>query len=222
MLCSGAPSIAACGSHARPSPLGEAEQDGGIENIHDDLERESVFHRRALEAVASARVQLGALGVPTRRPDDYYAEMVKNDAHMRKVKDKLLHEKRELEAKAERRREREAKRFGKQVQAERLKERKQQQKASMGLLQRMKKRGSGVTADDVLAEEPNWGGSPAARGANKGRGGANASRRRAHKEAKFGFGGRKRGSKRNDAKSSSDMAAYRTPRKPGQRATRGR
>ena len=181
-----------------------------------------MFHRRALEAVAAARVQLGALGVPTRRPDDFYAEMVKNDVHMRKVKDKLLFEQRQLDAKAERRREREAKRYGKAVQAERLKERKQQQKASMGLLQRMKKRGAGVSASDVLADEPDWG--TPGQGGNgeqhqqrrRNGGGGNASRKKAaHKEAKFGFGGRKRGSKRNDAQSAADMSGYRAPRKQG-------
>lgn len=197
-----------------------------IANIQDDLERESVFHRRAQEAVASARVQLGALGVPTRRPDDFYAEMVKNDVHMRKVKDKLLFEQRQLDAKAERRREREAKRYGKAVQAERLKERKQQQKASMGLLQRMKKRGAGVSASDVLADEPDWDalgqGSNAERQQRRREGGSgNAARRRAHKASKYGFGGRKRGSKRNDAQSTADVSGYRVPRKQGERGGRG-
>lgn len=160
--------------------------------------------------------------MPTRRPDDFYAEMMKNDAHMRKVKDKLLFEQRELEAKGERRREREAKRYGKAVQAERLKERKQQQKDSMGLLQRMKKRGAGVSATDVLADEPDWG-EPGQRGGQRqGRGdGQGGSKRQAHKAAKFGFGGPKRGSKRNDAASAADVSGYRTPHKPGQRGRGG-
>jgi rRNA-processing protein EBP2 len=209
---------------------GDAAEDGEIANVQDDLERESVFHRRALDAVAAARSKLGALGVPTRRPDDFYAEMMKNDAHMRKVKDKLLFEQRELEAKGERRREREAKRYGKAVQAERLKERKQQQKDSMGLLQRMKKRGAGVSASDVLADEPDWGEpgrqpgrAPQRQGRGGRQGGAGRGRggRSAHKEAKFGFGGPKRGSKRNDAASAADVSGYRTPSKPGQRGRGG-
>jgi rRNA-processing protein EBP2 len=125
--------------------------------VDDDIARETVFHRRALAAVLAAGAHLVAAGIPVRRPDDYYAEMVKNDAHMRKVKDKLFFEQRELEAKAERRRDRDNKQYGKQVQVEKLKERKAQQKADMGLLQRMKKRGAGASATDIMPEEPDWG-----------------------------------------------------------------
>ena len=204
---------------------GDAEQDGVIADVQDDLERESTFHRRALSAVTAARSQLAAMGVPTRRPDDYYAEMVKNDGHMRKVKDKLLFEQRQLDAKAERRRERDGKRYGKEVQAERLKERKAQQKSDMGLLQRMKKRGTGTSATDILPEEPDWGAPDlgASRGGrfggrsggrDSGRGGRGGKLRQ-HKDSKFGFGGRKKGSKRNDAMSSADMEGFRPARRGG-------
>jgi hypothetical protein len=123
--------------HATLTPLAPTQvaDDGSekdaIPNVDDDVARESVFHQRALAAVVAAGAQLAAAGVPVRRPDDYYAEMVKNDAHMRKVKDKLLFEQRQLDAKAERRRDRENKQYGKQVQAEKLKERKAQQKSDM-------------------------------------------------------------------------------------------
>ena len=42
------------------------------------------------EALASAELglrKMEQLGVAVRRPDDYFAEMVKNDDHMRKVCD---------------------------------------------------------------------------------------------------------------------------------------
>ncbi len=201
---------------------GDAEQDGMIADVQDDLERESAFHRRALGAVTFARSKLAALGVPVRRPDDYYAEMVKNDAHMRKVKDKLLFEQRQVEAKAERRRERENKRYGKEVQAERQKERKAQQKADMGLLQRMKKRGTGISATDILPEEPDWGAPDFGAGRQRGgRGRGRGRQQRQHKDSKFGFGGRKKGSKRNDASSTADMAGFRPPRASGSRGGRG-
>lgn len=157
-----------------PRAQADAEADGAVADVNDDLERESAFHARALRAFTSARAQLGALGVPVRRPDDYYAEMVKNDAHMRKVKDKLLLEQREADAKVERRKERENKRYGKEVQAEKLRERKAQQKADMGLLQRMKKRGRGTSATDILPDEPDWGAPDL--GAGRGRGGRGGGR----------------------------------------------
>ena len=57
-------------------------------------------------------------GIPYHRPDDYYAEMVKTDEHMKKVKGVLLKEKREIEEAAERKKNRVHKKFAKQVQAE--------------------------------------------------------------------------------------------------------
>ena len=58
-----------------------------------------------------------------QRPADYYAEMVKSDEHMEKVKEKLLHQKREKEEAEERRRIKEQKKYGKAVQNEILKQR---------------------------------------------------------------------------------------------------
>ena len=45
--------------------------------------------QQAQNAVLEGLKKLHALGVPTRRPDDYYAEMAKTDAHMKKVKDSV-------------------------------------------------------------------------------------------------------------------------------------
>ena len=41
--------------------------------------------------------------MPWRRPADYYAEMVKSDAHMARVKAQLMHEQAQIEAADERR-----------------------------------------------------------------------------------------------------------------------
>jgi len=42
-------------------------------------------HRQAQAAVLEGIQRLHELNVPTKRPDDYFAEMVKSDAHMKKV-----------------------------------------------------------------------------------------------------------------------------------------
>jgi len=47
---------------------------------------------QALAAAKAALERLDAAGVPWRRPADYYAEMVKSDAHMARVKAQLMHE----------------------------------------------------------------------------------------------------------------------------------
>ena len=58
-----------------------------------------------------------ALGIPTRRPKDYFCEQVKSDAHMAKVKDRLLLEEKKIEN-FEKRLERDSNRkFNKQVAA---------------------------------------------------------------------------------------------------------
>jgi rRNA-processing protein EBP2 len=43
------------------------------------------FYNHALQAVEYGRGQLTSLGVPHKRPDDYFAESVKSDAHMARV-----------------------------------------------------------------------------------------------------------------------------------------
>lgn len=43
-----------------------------------------------------------AAGIPWQRPPDYYAEMVKSDEHMAKVKDRLMYEQQQIEQAEER------------------------------------------------------------------------------------------------------------------------
>lgn len=42
-------------------------------------------YRLAQAAVIEGLPKLKKAGIPTKRPDDYYAEMVKTDDHMKKV-----------------------------------------------------------------------------------------------------------------------------------------
>ena len=42
-------------------------------------------YRMAQAAVIEGLPKLKRTGIPTKRPDDYYAEMVKTDDHMKKV-----------------------------------------------------------------------------------------------------------------------------------------
>jgi len=47
-------------------------------------------HRQAQAAVLEGIPRLHKLHIPTKRPDDYFAEMVKSDEHMKKVKFLIL------------------------------------------------------------------------------------------------------------------------------------
>ena len=63
-----------------------------IPDIDDDLNRELAFYKQSLDAVTKARGLLKKEGVPFSRPADYFAEMVKSDEHMGKIKSKLIDE----------------------------------------------------------------------------------------------------------------------------------
>ena len=73
------------------------------------------------------------------RPDDYFAEMVKSDFHMSNVRGKLIREKRELEAKESRRKQRMNKKMAKQVQQQKNLEKLEQKKKTLSLLDKWKK-----------------------------------------------------------------------------------
>jgi len=45
----------------------------------------SVSHRQAQAAVLEGIARLHQMNIATKRPDDYFAEMVKTDEHMKKV-----------------------------------------------------------------------------------------------------------------------------------------
>ena len=53
---------------------------------------------QALGAAQEAIRKFEAANTPWQRPPDYYAEMVKSDEHMAKVKQQLMHEQEQMEA----------------------------------------------------------------------------------------------------------------------------
>lgn len=48
-----------------------------------------MFYNHSLEAALAGRSKLSESGVPIHRPDDYFCENVKDDAHMAKVFSKI-------------------------------------------------------------------------------------------------------------------------------------
>ncbi|KAL2653480.1 hypothetical protein R1flu_021608 [Riccia fluitans] len=192
------------------SPKSENQVD-----VNDDLVREMAFYTQALEGAKEAYLKLQELGIPFLRPSDYYAEMIKTDSHMLKIKDKLLHEKSKLEETDERRKAREAKKYSKEVQAEKLKERAKRKKQDIESVKKWRKvrQKSGHEGDDVAPPIDFEDRSGKSNGARRGRGGHGRGDRpsmnRESRDAKYGNGGRKHGSKRNDANSSADDSSFR-------------
>lgn len=110
-----------------------------IPDVSDDLQRELAFYSQSLEAARQAKSRLRAEGVPFSRPKDYFAEMVKEDAHMEKVKAKLVEEASNKKAAAEARKLRDLKKFGKQVQVAKLQERHKAKRETLEKIKTLKR-----------------------------------------------------------------------------------
>lgn len=94
-----------------------------IPDVNDDLNRELAFYKQCLDAANEGRSNLYKEGVPFSRPNDYFAEMVKSDEHMGKIKQKMTDEAASKKASSEAKKQRDLKKFGKQVQVAKLQER---------------------------------------------------------------------------------------------------
>lgn len=121
-----------------------------IPDIDDDLNRELAFYKQSLDAVKQARSLLKAESVPFSRPTDYFAEMVKSDEHMGRIKEKLVDEAAGKKAAAEARKQRDLKKFGKQVQVAKLQERDKAKRETLEKIQLLKR----STFDPFLYKAP--------------------------------------------------------------------
>jgi rRNA-processing protein EBP2 len=110
-----------------------------IPDVNDDLNRELAFYKQSLDAAVEARSLLKKEGVPFTRPTDYFAEMVKSDEHMGVIKKKMIDEAASKKAAAEARKQRDLKKFGKQVQVAKLQERDKAKRETMEKIQILKR-----------------------------------------------------------------------------------
>jgi rRNA-processing protein EBP2 len=110
-----------------------------IPDVNDDLTRELAFYTSSLSGARLARSLLKKEGVPFSRPADFFAEMFKSDDHMGKVKKKLYDEAAAKKASVEARKQRDLKKFGKQVQIAKLQERDRAKKESLEKINSLKR-----------------------------------------------------------------------------------
>lgn len=200
-----------------------------IKDIYDDTERELAFYKQGLDAVKQSRKTLLKLKIPFSRPMDYFAEMVKSDEHMDKLKNKLLTEAANKKASEEAKRQRQLKKFGKQVQHATLQERAKQKKETLEKIKSLKKkRGANEISNDddfqIALEEATENNQKYGHGGSGSGGGDNKRRKpnskRLAKDAKYGFGGKKRGKRENDAASSADISGFSTRKMKGKSTSR--
>jgi len=169
------------------------------DDVHNDFKREMMFYRQAQAAVLEAIPRLQSLNVRTRRPDDYFAQMVKSDDHMNKIRAKLLSKEQGQQRSEKMAKLRELKKFGKKVQIEVQQKRQKEKKDMMDEMKKVRKGHGGNL--DFLDDGGNGG------GGGKKKHPAVAAKRN-FKDKKFGFGGKKRGIKKNDKKSADDVSSY--------------
>lgn len=168
--------------------------------VLNDFRREMTFHRQAQAAVVEGIKRLHALNIPTKRPDDYFAEMAKTDDHMQKVRSNLA-AKQQGQAKSERLKQiRDQRKMGKMVQRQ---ARVQKEAEKREMLDNLKKFRKGKLKNLDFLEDNRKSGAP--------------SSKRKSRDNKFGFGGKKRGMKRNTKDSSMDTGGS----KSFKAATRG-
>ncbi|CAI4560443.1 BAL_1a_G0031170.mRNA.1.CDS.1 [Saccharomyces cerevisiae] len=185
------------------SVTSETNTDEHIKDIYDDTERELAFYKQSLDAVLVARDELKRLKVPFKRPLDYFAEMVKSDEHMDKIKGKLIEEASDKKAREEARRQRQLKKFGKQVQNATLQKRQLEKRETLEKIKSLKNKRK---HNEIDHSEFNVGVEEEVEGKRFDRGRPNG--KRAAKNAKYGQGGMKRFKRKNDATSSADVSGF--------------
>ncbi|KAK4238504.1 eukaryotic rRNA processing protein EBP2-domain-containing protein [Achaetomium macrosporum] len=204
------------------SIVSSKKTEDSIPSIDDDLQRELAFVNQSLEAARQGRALLRKEGVPFTRPTDYFAETVRSDETMQKVKAKLVEEATAKKAAAEARKQRDLKKFGKQVQVQKLQERAKQKRETLdkiNLLKRKRQEGGSsalgtteaddlfdVAVDNELSNSKSSSSKKRAASGDGHHGPPNAKRQK--KDAKYGFGGKKRFAKSGDALSSGDLSGF--------------
>ncbi|OUM65475.1 hypothetical protein PIROE2DRAFT_21857, partial [Piromyces sp. E2] len=177
-------------------------KDLGIDDktVHDDLKRELAFYEQGLAAAIEGRKKYKALNKPFSRPDDYFAEMVKTDEQMSKIRQNMIEESESIKNAEAAKRQRDLRKYGKKVQTEKLLEKNRNKKMEMEKINRLKRKRSDNNDDDFdvsLDFDDND---------NKNK--PQKSKKRLAKDKKFGYGGKKRGSKQNTAESTADMSGF--------------
>ena len=200
-------------------------QSGDID-VQDDFNRELSFYQQAQKGVISALDRLRSLGVETERPEDYFAEMLKSEAHMQRIRERLVTQEKGEEMREKARKDRENR---KRLKADRKMGKKKLKSGRSGAF---------ITAGEELEVEgkekgvkkrnpqENKTNSPKKKLPIKGRfdrSNATTNKRRDWKDQKFGFGGKSGRDKRNSAKSSADMSGFKSYKnsKPPLKKTKG-
>lgn len=180
-----------------------------IEDAHDDLKREAEFYAHSLAGATTAILQLEQARIPYLRPPDFFAEMVKPDSQMQRIKDSLLKDKIKMDNSALRQKEKESKKYAQAVKSEKMQERSKKKRETMDILKNHQKAGR---AGHIVPETSMLGSVEEAlqrgRQENKEQGEKRQSKKRDRADKKYGHGKKNKRLNRNDADSSNDMKGF--------------
>ncbi|KAI5449441.1 rRNA-processing protein EBP2 [Naganishia albida] len=183
----------------------------------DDLKREMAFYKQALSVVEKAKKMCQKSDIPFTRPTDYYAEMIKSDAQMARLRSHLVEEAASIKKSEQARKQRELKKYGKEIQHEKLKQRLQDKKGldeRLRGVKRKRKDGAELSGEDGDGFDVALGDAIEGKGnAGKGkdgkdgkRGGKDGPRMPRHaRDSKYRMGGGGKRSKENDRESTNDF-----------------
>ncbi|KAI4460819.1 rrna processing protein ebna1-binding protein-related [Holotrichia oblita] len=171
--------------------------------VLNDFKRETMFYRLAQATVLEAIPKLKQMNIPTQRPDDYFAEMAKTDAHMQKIREKLMQKQAQQQRSERVKQLRMQRKEGKALQVQAKLDR---QKEKREMLDQVKKVKKGLSNDMSFLD-----------GKKK-----KGLEKRKMRDKKFGFGGKKRGLKTNTKDSAAEITEYKRPGKPKRTSGKGK
>ncbi|CAJ0581590.1 unnamed protein product, partial [Mesorhabditis spiculigera] len=198
--------------------------EGGFTEVSEenDFEREMQFYKQAEQAVQRVVPKLLAMKVKVFRPTDYYAEMAKSDDHMQKVRKRLVDAQQVKERQEAIRTMREEKKYASKTNKAVLEARQKDKKVFMETLKKHRK-GMKQQLDDMLSnakkiqfDDDDDDKRVMSRGGSRGE--VDRTKRkmsRNTRDKRFGFGGKKKGSKQNTKQSFDDVIKPRGSRSGG-------
>jgi len=173
----------------------------------DGVKLEGAFIDLANDAVKEAYRRLKVMKVPSSRPTDFYAEMLRTDQQMFKVRERAVEEQRRIKIVETRKKAQSAKKFAKSVKVKKLESKAGEKRKTLEEIadwrnQRKKDKSSADDQDleDILDKQ-------GGKGEGKRKKDKKVSAKQAAKDAKFGRGGKKKRRKQNTSDSFSDMSS---------------
>jgi len=112
-----------------------------------------LFYDFALKAANEGLDRMNSENIPYTRPNDYFAEMIKTDEHMSKLKGVLLKEKKQIEEAQQRTKIRTQRKFAKKTQSDVAQKRQKEKKEELDAIKKWRKSRKGNNANSEFPED---------------------------------------------------------------------